>query len=423
MMNRLPNNDIFQSTAHLFRAYSGKMVAILTRYYGVDQLENIMDAVQESFESALSHWRYKGMPNKPEAWLITAAKNKLINMIKREHRASNIDFSIIAENNFSPDEKQIIDSQLQLLLRICELKLPLKSQIIFTLYTSSGFGIPEIANALLMTNEAVKKSIFRTKLSLQNTSFNFDELPNKYLAPHLSQLHLVLYLMFNEGYKTTRSREGLNTDLCYEAMRLAKLILQLQPNDAVTNALLALMFFNIARFPARVSSQNFWIPLEQQDRSLWNPIFIKEGMYYLDLSKNTEQLSKIHLEAMIASIHCCATDFKTTEWPKIVYLYEQLQLLEGPSTALILNKIIAMSYVKPSTDLLTELKILTKDLKPKHYFFFYLTKAHLHVLLHQYSMAEGSYREALDHAQSEIDKQFILNKIINIAPLDKTTRY
>ncbi len=421
-MNNQANNEIFQKTAHLFRAYSGKMVAILTRYYGIGQLENIMDAVQESFEAALKHWRYKGLPDAPEAWLLKTTKNKLINLIKRENIANNLNIPIPESYDFSPDEKQIADSQLQLLLRICELKLPLKSQIIFTLYTLSGFGVPEIGNALLMTNEAAKKHIFRTKQLLQNTRFNFDELPEKYLNTNLNQLHLVLYLMFNEGYKTTRAKEGLNIDLCYEAMRLAKLLLQLRPNDTATNALLALMFFNAARFSARISSENFWISLEQQDRSLWDPALIREGMYYLHLSKNSQQLGKYHLEAIIASIHCCATNFKATDWQKIIYLYEQIEILEGPSTTLSLNKIIAWSYLSPSEDLLEQLHALGKTLNPEHQLFFHLAKAHLNSLLHRYSAAENCYREALDCAQSPIDKQFILNKITNISVSSKTTR-
>ena len=413
-MSKLEHNEIFKTTAHLFRAYSGKMVAILTKYYGIKQLENIMDAVQESFEAALKHWRYKGMPNQPEAWLLTTAKNKLLNTIKKESTAASLQASIPTHHDLLPSDAQMMDSQLQLLLKICELKLPLKSQIIFTLYTSSGFGVPEIANALLMTNEAVKKHIFRTKQLLKNASFKFDELEETHVAYNLNQLQLVLYLMFNEGYKTTRAKEGLNIDLCYEAMRLTKLILQLLPNDATTNALLALMFFNIARFPARISSQNVWIPLEQQDRSLWDAAFIKEGLYYLHQSKNTQQLSKHHLEAIIASVHCCATDFKTTDWAKIVYLYEQMEILEGSSTSLVLNKIIAKSYLAPSSDLLVELNALAKELKPEHQLFFYLAKAHLNTLLHQHSAAENCYHEALNHAQSEIDKQFILNKLTDI---------
>lgn len=414
-MNKQEHNEIFKTTAHLFREYSGKMVAILTKYYGIKQLENIMDAVQESFEAALKHWRYKGMPNQPEAWLLTTAKNKLLNAIKKESTLASLQASLPNDFELLLSPAQMMDSQLQLLLKICELKLPLKSQIIFTLYTSSGFGVPEIANALLMTNEAVKKHIFRTKQLLQNARFKFDELAEKHITPNLNQLQLVLYLMFNEGYKTTRAKEGLNIDLCYEAMRLAKLILQLQPNDATTNALLALMFFNIARFPARISNQNFWIPLEQQDRSLWDPAFIREGLYYLHQSKNTQQLSKHHLEAIIASIHCCATDFKTTNWSKIIYLYEQMEMLEGPSTALTLNKMIAMSYVAPSVELLAQLTALAKELKPEHQLFFHLAKAHLNTLLHQHATAENCYREALNHAQSEIDKQFILNKLTDIA--------
>lgn len=410
-MKSQKTNEIHQTTAHLFRECSGKMIAVLTRYYGLQQLENILDAVQESFETALRHWRYKGIPQKPEAWLLTVAKNKISNIVKRENLLANLTSSISVENSFIIDEKQIDDSQLQLLRCICKLNLPTKNQIIFTLYVLCGFGVPEIANALLMGNEAVKKSIFRTKQSLQQQAFKFNQFPTAKIGQSLDKLHLILYLMFNEGYKTTRAKEGLNTDLCYEAMRLTKLILQQNPQNGDTCALLALMFFNISRFPARISNENIWISLEQQDRSLWNTVYIKEGLHYLNCSRNTQQLSKYHLEATIASIHCTASNFNATDWNKIIYLYEQLEHIEGPSFSLSLNKIIAKSYIEPSEDLLKELNLLEKEMKAENYLFLYLAKAHLFNLLHQKAASIENYQLALAHTQSEIDKQFILQKI------------
>lgn len=403
------NNDVEQTAAHLFRESSGKMVAYLSKRYGIYQLENIMDTVQETFESALKHWRYKGIPRKPEAWLLTTAKNKLLNTLKREQLYNDIESYLVYDEILLPDEKEINDSQLQLLLFICGLDLAPKSQIIFTLYTLCGFGVPEIANALLMNNEAVKKNIFRSKQSLQDQKFDLDN--SLKTIKNIDQLHLILYLMFNEGYKTTRDNEGLNIDLCYEAIRLNKLLLIQTKENGDTCALLAMMFFNIARFPARISSDNNWISLEQQDRSLWNSNYIKEGFYYLQKARTSQQLSKYHLEATIASLHCTATDFKTTDWIKIIYLYEQLERLEGFSLLLTLNKTIALSYVKPSSNLLVDLDLLAPQLKQENLLFFYLAKAHLHYSLHQPMAAIKNYQIAYGYALSAIDKQFILQKI------------
>lgn len=412
-MKSITTNNVHQTAAHLFRESSGKVVAYLSKRYGLRQLENIMDAVQETFESALKHWRYKGIPDKPEAWLLITAKNKLLNILKREQLHQDIASSnIIVDQFLLPDEGEINDSQLQLLLFICNLKLPPKSQIIFTLYALCGFGVPEIANALLMNNEAVKKNLFRSKQAVQQ-QYSVSGTCSKF-PKDSDQLNIILYLIFNEGYKSTRSKEGLNIDLCYEAIRLGKLVLLLDPENGETAALLALMFFNISRFPARISSANNWISLEQQDRSLWNSIYVKEGFYYLQKARISKHLSKYHLEATIASLHSTATSFATTDWTKIVHLYQQIERLKGTSTLLTLNKIIAASYVELSPNLLIELNLLKSDLNQENRLFFYLTKAHLLHLTNQHKAASENYQIACNYAQSEIDKQFILQKIDDV---------
>lgn len=389
------------------------MVAYLTKRFGLYQLENIMDAVQETFESALRHWRNKGIPDKPEAWLLTTAKNKLLNILKREQLHKDITSSNVIVDQFSlPDEEEINDSQLQLLLFICNLKLPPKSQIIFTLYALCGFGVPEISNALLMSNEAVKKNLFRSKQLIQQ-QYAHGKTFSK-LSKNTDQLNIILYLMFNEGYKTTRSKDGLNIDLCYEAMRLSKLLFLRDPENGDTAALLALMFFHISRFPARISSGNSWISLAQQDRSLWNPIYINEGFYYLQKARLSTQLSKYHFEATIASLHSTATSFEATEWNKIIHLYQQIERMEGTSSLLTLNKLVAASYVKPSQELLIAINLLQPNLNQENVLFFYLAKAHLLHLIHHYVAASENYQIAYHHAQSEIDKQFILQKIDDI---------
>ena len=405
------DTSIELKTTHLFRECSGKMSAMLINRFGINELENIMDVVQESFETALRQWRYKGMPENPEAWLMTVAKNKMINVLKRQNHLQQTAFVEFGDIAIATDEAERTDSQLQLLMHICGAPLSSKSKVIFTLYVLSGFGVAEIANALLMNAAAVKKNIFRTKQLLKGSKLSFDGFSRLQLIENIADLHTVLYLLFNEGYKTTRAKSGLNLDMCYEAIRITQIILKKIGTHGTTNALLALMFFNVARFPARISSNLIWISLAEQDRTLWNQTCINEANYHLNCSRESTTVSKYHIEATIASIHCFAKDFPTTDWVKIIRLYDHLEIIEGKSSLLTLNKIIVLSYHAPTQQLVEDLATLELDLKSKKPFLFYLTKAHVHALLNEPETSKQNYLLALSHTRANIDKRYILHKI------------
>jgi len=171
------------------------------------------------------------------------------------------------------------------------------------------------------------------------------------------------------------------------------------------------MFFNVARFPARISSNLIWISLAEQDRTLWNQTCIKEANYHLNCSRKSTTVSKYHIEATIASIHCFAKDFPTTDWVKIIRLYDHLEIIEGKSSLLTLNKIIVLSYYAPTQQLVEDLAALEIDLKLKKPFLFYLTKAHVHALLNEPETSKQNYLLALSHTRANIDKRYILHKL------------
>ncbi len=403
---------ITQLTAHLFREEAGKITAVLTRLYGMHHIDHAMDVVQETFETALRQWKFGAIPGNPSAWLMRVARNKMVNVLKRSNHTVSMYFEEnpdLSGETHIPDS-EINDSRLSLLVTLCSAGLSVKNSMIITLYLLCGFGVPEIANALLMQEEAVKKAITRCKAVLKEQGKPEIHFSRQRLQQQLPAIMTILYVTFNEGYKTTRQAEGINIDLCYEAIRLTRLILEYDTTDPALNALLALMFFNAARFPARLTVNNEWVTLQEQDRSLWNQQLIKEGWYYLN-KVQPATLNKYYLEALISSIHCTADTYKATDWKKIVFLYEQLERTGFASTAVSISKIIAESHYYPLKELIKQVDQLF-DEKANDYFSLYLCKAYLQEAAGDLSQAKESYNKALSLSKSAIDRRFIVKKIM-----------
>ncbi|WP_126971429.1 RNA polymerase sigma factor [Gynurincola endophyticus] len=402
------DNELSHFTAHLFRENSGKMIAVLSKRFGIDKIDDVTDVVQDSFEAALTKWKYGNLPENPSAWLMQVAKNKMINKLKaaNHQRVTLTDHFYGIDISSEPTETEIADSQLRLLFFFCKLELSPKKKILLTLYFLCGFGYAEIANALLMQEEAVKKTITRSKELLKSFHSTLED-ENLLSQIHQEELYLILYLMFNEGYKTTRSANGLNTDLCYEAIRLTKLILS-ENNYAEAGALLALMFFNVARFPARIDEEKSWIPLKEQNRELWNKELILEGFYYLDLvQKKTTALNSYYLEALIASIHCSHSSYEQTDWRKIAFLYHQLEKLKPSSGTVVLNRMMAESHYEPASSLIQQIGERESFFMKGNPYLLYLCKAYLFQKDNQIHAALHFYQMALNLVKSVMDEKYI----------------
>lgn len=409
------DNQLQQLTTHLFRENAGKMAAVLSRRFGLEHLDIILDCIQDTFEAALSRWRYGNVPDNPAAWLMTVSRNKLINALKRHARISLEETLTTQETSSQPDfdidEQHILDSQLRLLLACCQPLISQKNQIILTLHILCGFGVPEIANALRMQPEAVKKSLTRSKALLQQQ-------PPQQLtqAPPIDNHRLplvltILYLLFNEGYKTTRKTKGIDPDLCYEAIRLTRIVFETVDIDREqTAALLALMFLTLSRFPARLTDAGEWLSLEDQNRDLWDQRMITEGFSYLRKAAYGNQISRYHLEALISSIHCSAKKFEDTDWPTIVSLYRQLEQLHSADASLILNRIIAQSYYSDPLDCLHELNS-TPFLHQIPVFLLEAARGHFLQRAGLYAPAANAYILAKSLALSPVDQRFLEKKI------------
>lgn len=407
-----------QLAAHFFREHSGRMVASLARVYGMTHLDTILDAVQDTFETALTHWRYHGPPDHPRAWLSQVARNKLINALKRQARhshATEAEAPLLALSTTDPDpllaDEAPTDGQIQLLVACCHPVLSERDRILITLHILCGFGVPELANALQLNQEAVKKALQRCKALLRQKSPKLGQYSLAAAAQQLPTVCTILYLLFNEGYKATRNSKGIDFDLCYEALRLAKLVRPVATPEAEVDALLALMFFGVSRFPARLAAYGDWIPLEEQDRSLWNTALIAEGFHYLDQAKRSGYAGRYYLEALIASLHCAAPHFAATDWKTIHDLYQLLENIEPASTLIRLNRLIAQSYALGPLPVITELAAFTVDGSPGAAFLLAATKGHVYQRAGHAAQARAAYEEALHLAQNPLDSQLIRKRM------------
>ncbi len=326
---------------HLFRHQHGRMVSILTRIFGLQHLEIIEDAVQDTFIKAIAAWR-SGPPENPEAWLTLAAKNRTIDLFRKlkSDKERNELFergtTSLALNEMFLDH-EIADSQLRMIYTACHPLLDPRDQIAFALKTVAGFSQKEIASALLLKDETIKKRLTRARLAIKEKSISFEIPLGDQLKERTNRVLEVIYLLFNEGFHSAKKDMIVRKELCGEAMRLSKMMID---NPITCNpdvqALFALMCFHSARLDSKINDANEIIDLRLQDRSLWYFPLIVMGNDMMYKAVESEQFSAYHYEAAIACEHLKARTFDQTDWGSILAWYEQLQII-APSPFNLLN--------------------------------------------------------------------------------------
>jgi RNA polymerase sigma factor (sigma-70 family) len=337
---------------HLFRHEAGRMTASLTRLFGVQNLALVEDVVQDAFCRALEIWKLRGVPANPSAWLMTTARNRALDVIRRERTARTFAPEVtrlletewtaaaVVTEAFSGDV--VLAEQLRMMFSCCHPHLAEPAQIALILNILCGFGAREIAAAFLTSRAAIEKRITRGKKVLAGSSTLFD-LSDADFAARLSAVHRALYLLFNEGYHGASTQGAVRAELCEEAMRLTALLRE-HPvtRTPSTFALSALMALHAARLPARIDAAGELQSLWEQDRSAWNPALIAEGQELLDRSAAGDELTAYHVEAAIAAIHATAPTLEATDWNAIVTLYDRLMEI-APSAVVALNRAIAIA--------------------------------------------------------------------------------
>ena len=340
---------------HLFRHEAGKMVAVLTRLLGTDNLDAAEDIVQDTLLKAIEVWRFRGVPENPAAWLYKVARNKAIDWVRSAQRKSKLlaadeekvksSLNLLrSEEVFHEDEIQ--DSVLRMMFACCHPAIPPESQIALTLKTLGGLSTAEIANAFLTTDDTIAKRIYRAREKIKQENIKLDPPGFFDLSYRLDNVLHVLYLIFNEGYYSNHSDNLIREDLCVEAMRLTYLLIHHKAtNLPKVNALIALMCLQSSRLDARTNALGEIVLLEDQDRSKWNQPLIQQGLYFLEKASTGDVLSEYHVEASIASIHAMAEDFEATPWDKLLTLYDTLSVL-NPGPMVSFNRAIVMGHAK-----------------------------------------------------------------------------
>lgn len=412
--------NINQLVDHLFRHESGKMIAVLSRLLGLQNIEIAQDLVQDTLLQAMSTWGYKSVPDNPSAWLYRVAKNKAIDFLRKEKKFREISphYSYLLESEYTLSstvnnlflENEIQDSQLRMMFACCHPSIQEESQIALTLKTLCGLSVNEIAKAFLTTQETIAKRIYRAKEKLKSEKIELEVPQSNELSPRVDAVLKSLYLLFNEGYKSSHPDKLIREDLCEEAMRLCFLLIQ-HPltNLPRTKALLALMCFQASRLDTRLDEKNNIILLKYQDRSKWNRSLMSKGFELMEESTEPFEVSAYHLEAAIASQHAAAGSFEQTNWTNIYHLYEMLYQLQ-PNPVVAMNKAIASSYAVSKQHALKELQQIT-GLEDHH--LYYVSIGEIYFDLENKLEAKKFFEKALKLTSSGYEQQLLMNKISN----------
>lgn len=326
------------------------MVAVLTNIFRFENLEIAEDIVQETLLAAYRTWSYGALPERPAAWLMAVAKNKALNVLKSDRRksAAHRRLSHEVEESFETNlfgEASVDESMLRLIFACCHPAISAKDQIALILKTLCGFASYEVARALLITEETVNKRLYRAKVRIQEQQIVLEIPDGVRLEERLDVVCTSVYLLFNEGYAASQSQDLIRKELCFEAMRLCRLLVARFPEQPRVPALMALMCLHAARFDSRVDPQGGLVLLEDQDRSKWDSEMIQIGLDHLFRSARGYELSVYHLEASIAAQHCLAESFEQTDWPAIRRLYDALYQLK-PSPLVRLSLAIVLGHIE-----------------------------------------------------------------------------
>ena len=399
-----PAGGITRLAEHLFRHESGKLVSVLTGVFGLEHLQLAEDVVQEALMRALQTWPYYGVPKNPAAWLTQTAKNLALDVLRRQKRFSDKEKQVIhtmeqwgsSEDESPPAfETEIQDARLRLMFACCHPMLPMEAQTALALKTLCGFSPADIAKAYLTSEAAVAKRLTRARQRIQELGIPFEVPAGAELAPRLDAILQTLYLLFNEGYKASSGETLTRMELCKEAIRLAE---QLAAHPLVTqprvHALLALMLFNTARLPSRTDAEGRLLRLAEQDRSQWNQAMIAQGLQHLAHSAGGEELTAYHLQAAIAACHATAPDDASTDWPRILALYDQLVTLDD-SPVIALNRAVAVANVRGPKAGLAAIGKITHLEPLEDYHLFYAVLAEL-------ELRQGNHKAASAHLEKAV---------------------
>jgi RNA polymerase sigma-70 factor (ECF subfamily) len=393
----------------LYRSESGRVLATLVRLLG--DLDLAEEAMHEAFAAALESWPQNGIPDKPRPWLISTARFKAIDGMRRRARfdsGTQRDFALYMEarvNSAPLDDQEIGDDRLRLIFTCCHPALPPEGQIALTLREICGLTTEEIARAFLVSPATLAQRIVRAKATIRDQAIPYQVPASQELSARLGAVLLVVYLIFNEGF----TAETTGADLSREAIRLGRLLLDLLPGPEVMG-LLGLMLLHESRRAARTSGNGDLILLEQQDRSLWNRDQIAEGISLTENSLRSRRFGAYTLQAAIAAVHAESSSVASTDWRQITLLYDQLLRIQ-PSPVVELNRAVAIAMCEGLEQGLALIDELLAREQLSGYHLAHSARADLCRRLGRIPEARASYEKALALASQDPDRRFLARRL------------
>ena len=418
-MNDSPSDDLCAAVETVFRRESGRIIASLIRVSRSFHLAE--EAMQDAFAAALVHWQKEGIPANPSAWITAAAQHKLIDYARREQTRRVKEEQLRYEGTWISDPERDFtmtageDDRLRLIFTCCHPALNQEAQIALTLRTLGGLTTPEIARAFLVPESTLAQRLVRAQRKIQQAHIPYEVPPAAALPERVSAVQAVLYLIFNEGYTATAGDSLIRRELCGEAIHLARTLCELIPDVPENLGLLALMLLHDSRREARVCSSGELVLLEEQDRSLWNRVQIKEGVELVERALRLRAIGPYQLQAAIAAVHAEAATPQDTDWKQIAALYGELYRMHHSATVA-LNQAVAIAMSEGLEQGLLLVENIGASGALDRYYLFHAARADLLRRLWRREEALVAYHTALSLTANSVERRYLHRRIAELMP-------